>query len=86
MCSSSEVGKASDKLSPDIIEQAKAYVKRRDSNNPNAAKIRVYLHGNDSIKDISPQFVENVNNVLEKYENNTFVLYTLSNMVSEFLY
>lgn len=59
----------------------------RNAENPNAAKIQTYLHGSDghSIKDISPRFIENVNNVLEKYTDNSFVLDQLTFIVSEFI-
>lgn len=46
-------------------------------------KIQSYLNGSEAIKDISPQFVENVNIILEKYENNTFVTLYMIGIVSE---
>lgn len=59
---------------------------RRVAASPSVAKIQAYLHGSDghSIKDMSPQFIENVNNVLEKYQNNNYVLFHLYSIVSEF--
>lgn len=46
-------------------------------------KIKTYLNGSDAIKDISPQFVENVNIVLEKYQDNILVMALLKSIVSE---
>lgn len=41
------------------------------------------LNGSDAVKDISPQFVENVYNVLDKYQNNIFVANMLRDIVNE---
>lgn len=38
----------------------------------------------NAIKDASPQFIEDMNIILQTYENNTFVEVLLDNMVIEF--
>lgn len=83
MCSSSKDDDAKEKSR--LLENSKAAVKRRDAENPSVAKLKTYLDGCDghAIKDISPQFIENVNNVLEKYQNNNYVLSHLYSIVSE---
>lgn len=46
-------------------------------------KIQSYLNGSDAIKDISPQFATNVNIILEKYQNDIYVIPMLKSIVSE---
>lgn len=82
MCSSSKDD--SDEERSRFVEIIRDGVRMRNAKNPSAAKIQAYLQGH-AIKDISPQFIENVNNVLEKYQNNNFVLLQLTRIVSELI-
>lgn len=70
-----------------FLEQVRDAVKRKNAEMPSVAKIQAYLNGSDGhvIKDMSPQFIENVNNVLEKFQNNNYVVYHLYAIVSEFI-
>lgn len=43
-----------------------------------------YLNGSYAIKDISPQFVEDVQLILEKFDNNTYVTSKILAVVSDF--
>lgn len=69
------------KETPDIKADIEAHLYGND-----ILKIQNYLNGSDAIKEISPQFVEDVNIVLEKYQNNTFVITVLKGVVSELLF
>lgn len=46
-------------------------------------KIQTYLNGTDAIKDVSPQFVENVKIAMDKYQDNILVMGILKSIVSE---
>lgn len=70
-----------------MMEIHKAIFKENENlETPDIVKIQRHLNGSDAVKDVSPQFVENVNIVLEKYQNNTFVTYMIEGIVSELKY
>lgn len=46
-------------------------------------KIQAYLNGTDAIKDVSPQFIENVKIAIDKYQDNILVMAMLKSVVSE---
>lgn len=44
-----------------------------------------YLNGSEAIKDIGPEFVEDVRIILEKFHNNPYVIRYMTEFVSVFL-
>lgn len=47
--------------------------------------LNTYLNGNGAIKDIGPEFVEDVQLILKKFDNNTFVTRNIMELVSDAL-
>lgn len=43
-----------------------------------------YLDGNDALKDINPEFIEDVKFILEKFDDNLYVTGHMLTMVSRF--
>lgn len=86
MCSGFEHGtsKHNEKFKLPAVMQV-IYHGNRKSEISDAVKIQTYLNGSVAIKNISPQFIENVNIVLEKYQDNIYVMAMLTDIVSEFL-
>lgn len=84
MCSCSKDESNADKENFALAAALKAfYYGNRQSEASYVEKIRAYLNGTDAIKDISPQFVENVKIAIDKYQDNILVMGLLRSLVSE---
>lgn len=48
----------------------------------NISDLNTYLNGSDAIKDMGQEFVEDVQMILEKFDDNTYVTKTVLQLVS----
>lgn len=82
MCSGAN-DESNDDESYKLAAALKAFYHRNSEPTNDILKIQSYLNGSDAIKDISPQFASNVNIILEKYQNDIYVIPMLKSIVSE---
>ncbi|XP_037049880.1 uncharacterized protein LOC119084134 [Bradysia coprophila] len=75
MCSCQKDESKEDNESFELAATLKAfYHGNRQPETSDVVKIQGYLNGTDAIKDISPQFTENVKIVIDKYQDNILVM------------